>query len=49
MFTRLSFYIRVPNSNTLSMTNAPTSENLPGGFIVVSLKYSIVSSTQQVQ
>ena len=29
MFTRLLFYITVPNSNLLSMPNGPTSGDLP--------------------
>ena len=47
-FTGLSFFIRVPNSDILSMTNGATSEELLGG-IVLSLKHSTVSSTQKAQ
>lgn len=49
VFTRLSFYIMVPNSNTLSRTNGPTSGGLPGGTVVLLLNHSTVSTEQQAQ
>lgn len=49
MFTRRSFHIRIPNSNTLLITDCPTSEDRPRGIIVVLLKahhsFSLVAST----
>lgn len=49
VFTRLSFYIMVPNSNTLSRTNGPTSGGLPRGTVVLLLNHSTVSTEQQAQ